>query len=156
QLQHRRLRLDDAAERAREVLVVEQRDRAAERAHAERDRRTRRVLALGIDTAGCVLGIADALDAERPVDQLRERAGLQVAAGAAAFAVLRRDVVRAGRQPRAVGAVAELHVRLALLVRPYDVLAGGRRLAERGRRLVPADVVDAHLQRGLRTGGIRR
>ena len=47
----RGVRLHDAGERAREVLVVEQRDRAAERAHAERDRRARRVLRLGIDAA---------------------------------------------------------------------------------------------------------
>ena len=114
QPEHARLRLHDAAERTREVLVVEQRDRAAERAHAERDRRARRVLRLGIDAAARLLRIRDALDAERPVDQLRERARLDVAAGAAALAVLRAHVVRARRKPRAALAVAELHVRLPL------------------------------------------
>src|SRR5262249_3872692 len=37
QLQHLRLRLGDAAEAAREILVVEQRDRATEGARGQRD-----------------------------------------------------------------------------------------------------------------------
>ncbi len=96
------------------------------------------------------------LDAQRTGVEQRDLAGLDVAALADAAAIDGLDVLHAGRQPRALHAVAERDRDLVVVVRARDEVAilGTQRRHRAG--LVPLHVVDADLQRACDAGHRRR
>ena len=122
--EHVAARLADARERARIVLVIEQRDDALEGQQGERRVAARVGEALGPFGAGRGDRVRHAAQAERHRAQHRQGTGIDLAIGSDAAAVARGDVQRAGRQPRALHAVAEgqRHARVVVDARHVDRL----------------------------------
>src|SRR5690606_18172872 len=106
--QHRNVRAGDAREREREVLVVPERDRPPQRAHATRDLRPRLLDAVRIHAPAGGYGVRHPDQSEGAREQLRELPGRDVAAAANALPISREDVLPAVRETRPMHTVTEL------------------------------------------------